>query len=467
MSADATMWGGRFTGRADELFRRFNDSLRFDWALVGHDIAGSIAWAGALGEAGVLAGDEVEALTGALETLGADAAALTAPPVESGAEDVHSWVEARLIESLGDLGKKLHTGRSRNDQVATDLRLWCRGAIDEQVARIRAAQRALVDQASKLLDVPAPAYTHLQRAQPILLAHWCMAYVDMLDRDADRLADARRRVNVCPLGSGALTGTAYRIDREKLARALGFDAPAGNSLDAVSDRDFVVETLSAAALTAVHLSRLGEDLVLYATDEFSLVRFDDATTSGSSIMPQKKNPDALELIRGKAGRIAGAHQAMLMTLKGLPLAYNKDLQEDKELLFDAMGQLGLCLEMLTRVLGGMTVDRDRCAAAAAGGLANATEMADYLVGRGVPFREAHDQVGTLVRLAIETGRSLEGLSLDEIRSVAPDAGAEVYEWLGVDSGIARRDAIGGTSRRRVAEAISAASRRLEDAGGES
>jgi argininosuccinate lyase len=448
-----SMWGGRFSEGPDAMFRAVNDSLAFDWRLVREDIAGSIAWARALGGAGVLTDDEVSRLTGALRELDEEAAGIAGPPVESGAEDVHTWVETRLVERLGDLGKKLHTGRSRNDQVATDLRLWTRSQVNARLEEIAAAQSALVSLGEREIDTPWPGYTHMQRAQPVLFAHWCLAYVEMLERDAERFADARRRVNICPLGSAALAGTAYPVDREQLAADLGFDAITANSLDAVSDRDFVAETLAAAALCAVHLSRIAEELILYATDEFALVSFSDAVTSGSSLMPQKKNPDALELVRGKCGRIIGSHAGFLATLKGLPLAYNKDLQEDKEPLFDAMDSLSLCLRVLVVVLEGLRVDRSRAEAAARGGYSNATELADYLVGKGVPFRDAHERAGRLVREAIGRGCALDDLPLDVMKSIAPQIGEDIHHCLTLRALLERRDVPGGTAPARVREAI--------------
>jgi argininosuccinate lyase len=457
------MWGGRFDKQADPLFRAFNDSLPFDWRLVQEDITGSIAWAAALGRAKILTAREVTDLTAALRDLAKDAAKIPNPPTDSGAEDVHSWVESRLIERLGDLGKKLHTGRSRNDQVATDLRLWTRSAIAARLAEVREAQASLLRLAEREIETPFPGYTHLQPAQPVLLAHWCLAYFEMLDRDAARFADAAKRTNFCPLGCGALAGTAWPIDREALAPDLGFSAPTANSLDSVADRDFVLDTLSAAAICAGHLSRLAEELIIYTTAEFALITLDDGVTSGSSLMPQKKNPDALELIRGKTGRTTGSLVSLLMTLKGLPLAYNKDMQEDKEPLFDSMDSLSLCLRLVPRILDGATVHRERCRKAAGAGYSNATELADDLVGRGIPFRDAHEQAGRAVREAIARGVPLEDLPLEALRAAAPAAEAGTAVRLTIESALSRRDAKGGTSPRRVAEALAEARRRLEAA----
>ncbi len=454
------MASGRFDKAADPLFREINDSLGFDYRLLKQDITGSIAWAGALSRAEVLTEDEHARLVSGLRDLAHLADEQPDAPLGSGQEDVHSWVETELIKLVGDLGKKLHTGRSRNDQVATDLRLWTREEIDHRIAEVRAAQRSLLALAEREQSTLFPGYTHLQRAQPLLLSHWCLAYFEMLDRDAARLTDARKRVNVCPLGSGALAGTAYNIDRAALARDLGFDAPSANSLDAVADRDFVIETLTAASLCAVHLSRLAEELILYCTAEFGLIQLDDSVTSGSSLMPQKKNPDALELMRGKCGRIIGAHTALSVTLKGLPLAYNKDMQEDKEPVFDAMESLSLCLRIVPRVLDGMRVDREACRRAAAGGYSNATELADYLVGRGVPFRDAHDAVGKIVRHAIGLGKPLEDVPLADMQRIAPAIGGDVFKALTLDASVARRNVVGGTGPDAVASALVAAAKRL-------
>jgi argininosuccinate lyase len=464
------LWGGRFEGGPDPLFTELNDSLPFDFHLALDDIEGSIAWARAIHGAGVLSVEETARLTAALEALRREVQADPAAPLRRAEgsprdEDIHSWVERRLIEAVGPLGKKLHTGRSRNDQVATDLRLWTRRAIGARLGEVRAARSAIVAFAREQLraGVIIPGYTHLQRGQPVLLAHWAMAYDAMLARDAARLRDCLARVNVCPLGSGALAGTAYQIDREALARDLGFARPSENSMDAVGDRDFVLETLAALAVLGVHLSRLGEDLVLYGSGEFAFFEYDDAFSSGSSLMPQKKNPDAAELLRGKAGRAVGALVGLLTTMKGLPLAYNKDLQEDKEPLLDAMRQAGLCLRAAARVFGGISVRREACAAASRAGHANATELADYLVGRGVAFRDAHEQVGRLVRAAIEQGKALEDLPLDALRAHAPACEPDVYDCLPPAAAVDKRRVAGGTAPEAVERAIAAALADLERA----
>ncbi|MFO0962449.1 MAG: argininosuccinate lyase [Phycisphaerales bacterium] len=456
------IWAGRLEGAADSLFREFNDSLPFDRALVREDIEGSVAWSKALVRAGVLTVQEQQAIEQALGEILASLRDDPAQLEQAEDEDVHSWVERQLILRVGDLGKKLHTGRSRNDQVATDLRLWTARQIRQRQAEIKAVITALVDLAEREKTTAFPGYTHLQHAQPILFAHWCLAYVEMLRRDGERLADALKRVRVSPLGSGALAGTAYPVDRAALAKDLGFRAPTANSLDAVSDRDFVVECLSACTLCALHLSRMAEDLIFYSTSEAALVELPDAFTSGSSLMPQKKNPDACELIRGKSGRAVGNLVTLLVTLKGLPLAYNKDLQEDKEPVFDSMRQLSVCLRVLPPMLAGLTIDRDRALLAAAEGYTNATDLADYLVRLGVPFREAHHQVGRLVRTAIESDRALEDLPLEVIRQQAPRAGQDVYTNLTVGATLAKRSVEGGTSPSAVEDAIERIRRMLRE-----
>jgi len=447
------LWGGRFESGPDALFKRFNDSLPFDFRLALEDIAGSIGWAGAIYRAGVLTSSEHGALVAALTELRELIDTDPAAPLQSQAEDVHSWVEGELISRVGALGKRLHTGRSRNDQVATDLRLWTRAAVDERIAELEAVEASLTAFATREQSTIVSGYTHLQRAQPITLAHWALAYAEMFTRDRARFADARRRINVCPLGSGALAGTAYSIDRDALAHDLGFDSASANSLDAVSDRDFVLETLAACAIAAAHLSRLGEDLVIYSSQEFGFIEMDDTVASGSSLMPQKKNPDAAELIRGKAGRIYGALMAMLTTVKGLPLAYNKDLQEDKEPLFDAMDHLSLSLRIVPKMIDTMKVRHARCLAAAKGGYSNATDLADYLVQKRVPFRDAHEQVGAIVRAAISEGKAIEELTLETICRHAPAAGPDVFAYIELKAGFERREVAGATGPRSVAAAI--------------
>src|SRR5687768_3470625 len=385
------MWGGRFTDKTDPGFAAFNNSFRFDRRLFEVDVAASIAYSQALENARVITAADGTRIRDGLKTILEEGCR-----DDSQAEDVHSFVEARLVELIGDAGRKLHTGRSRNDQVATDFRLWLRHAIDHLDATLRLTQTALLDFAETNSEVVIPGYTHLQRAQPVLLAHWCLAYFEMLARDRDRLTDARRRVNVMPLGSAALAGTSFPIDREALAQSLGFEGVSRNSLDAVSDRDFCVEFLSACSLIMVHLSRLAEDVIIYATTEFGCFELGDAIATGSSLMPQKKNPDSMELVRGKAGRVFGDLIGLLATLKGLPLAYNKDMQEDKEAVFDAFDTVTTSLQVTGTVLMNIHVNQ-----VALGGYMNATELADYLVRKGMPFREAHEIVGRVVIRAID------------------------------------------------------------------
>jgi argininosuccinate lyase len=455
----AGMWGGRFENGPDQVFRTANDSLPIDWRLVSHDIAGSIAWARALQMAGVLTDEEQSGLTDALVKLGTEVEQIKAPPLQSGAEDVHTWVEQRLIESVGDLGKKLHTGRSRNDQVATDLRLWALEFCDTLACTVKELAHTLAKQAEKHCDSPMPAYTHLQPAQPITFGHFCLAYVEMLERDLDRIEDARNRAAVCPLGSAALAGTAYDIDRERLAHDLGFESCSRNSLDAVSDRDFVIETLSVLSILAVHLSRLAEDLIIYSSSEFSLVRLDDGVTSGSSLMPQKRNPDSLEIIRGSCGTIVGAHVSLMVTVKGLPMAYNKDLQFDKKPLFDAADQMMIVLTLAERTISGLQLQTKQAHARADKGFANATDIADMLVAAGVPFRDAHDRVGQLVRIAEKSDVPLERLPSDVLVEVVPELDRNAIRSLTVEKILDARKVKGGTAPASVrAEVISALER---------
>jgi argininosuccinate lyase len=372
------------------------------------------------------------------------------------AEDVHSFVEARLVEMIGDTGRKLHTGRSRNDQVATDLRLWLREEIDRIASALKDAQEALLDLAEAHRDAVIPGYTHLQRAQPVIFAHWCLAYFEMLARDRQRLADVRRRVNVLPLGSAALAGTSCPIDRDAVARALGFDAVSGNSLDAVSDRDFAIEFAGAASLIMLHLSRLAEDVILYSTTEFGFLELNDAVATGSSLMPQKKNPDAMELVRGKAGRVFGHLAALLAMMKGLPLAYNKDMQEDKEAIFDTADTVRACLSVTTIVLRNIHLNEARMRDAASQGYLNATELADYLARKGVSFREAHHTVGRIVKHAIERHLELNDLSLNDLKSFSALIEADVFDSLSLEQTLATKSQIGGTSPSQVADALASA-----------
>jgi argininosuccinate lyase len=449
------LWGGRFKGESDPQFAEFNNSFRFDRRLFKVDVRASIAYCAALERAGVVSPAEASEIRRGLEAIvenGVDEDSL--------AEDVHSFVEARLVELVGDVGRKLHTGRSRNDQVATDFRIWMREALDKLDGLVRQIQKALVDFGETQREIIIPGYTHLQRAQPILLAHWCLAYFEMLARDRERLAETRRRVNVLPLGSAALAGTSYPIDRQVLAESLGFESVARNSLDAVSDRDFCVEFLSACSLLMVHLSRLAEDLILYATSEFGFLELGDAIATGSSLMPQKKNPDSMELVRGKAGRVFGNLVGLLTTMKGLPLAYNKDMQEDKEAVFDSFDTVSACLQVTTTVLRNISVNSERALAAASSGYMNATELADYLVRKGLPFRDAHETVGRIVMQAVELGKEIAELPLEELRKFSPQIDADVYDALSLESTLNSKSQIGGTARQTVNEALATARRSL-------
>lgn len=455
--SEKNLWGGRFSGKADPGFAEFNNSFRFDRRLFEVDIRASIAYCAALQRAGVLTQEEARQIRTGLESVRAEGAR-----VESVAEDVHSFVEARLVELVGDVGRKLHTGRSRNDQVATDFRLWMREALDDLSGLVREVQIALVDFAEANREVVVPGYTHLQRAQPVLLAHWCLAYFEMLARDRERVAEARRRVNVLPLGSAALAGTSFPIDREELAASLGFAAVARNSLDAVSDRDFCVEFLSDCSLLMVHLSRLAEDIILYATSEFGFFALGDAIATGSSLMPQKKNPDSMELVRGKAGRVFGDLMGTLTMLKGLPLAYNKDMQEDKEAVFDAFDTVSSCLQVTSTVMHNIAVNQERALKAASSGYMNATELADYLVRKGIPFRKAHEVVGKIVMRAIELGKELDELSLADLREFSPLFAEDVHLALSLEQTLKSKSQVGGTSPELVTAALAQARASLKE-----
>jgi len=446
------LWGGRFNEPPAELLRRLNDSFSFDRALLAEDVAGSIAWAEALGTAKVLSGRQTARIVAGLKAIGR-----TPIPGDVPFEDVHSYVEGTLRKRLGPLAGKLHTGRSRNDQVATDLRLWLREAFDEARTLVLDLAAALAERARAEAGTPMPGYTHLKRAEPVTFGHWCLAYVEMLLRDAGRLSEARRRANECPLGSGALSGTPLPIDREALARRLGFDRPSANSLDAVSDRDAALEYLFAASLLLVHLSRMGEDLIFLSSDEAEFVTLPDALATGSSRMPQKKNPDLLELARGHAGRAVGELAGLLAVVKGLPLAYDKDLQLDKEPAFRVRAVLGALLPALTQLAGTMRLERERMAAAAGDDRLLATELADALAARGVPFRTAHEIVGRRIAEAERRGTTLRGLG--------PSAALTREDLAALDlrRALSKRSAAGGSSPGRVKAAAREAAKRIRAA----
>jgi argininosuccinate lyase len=464
MTNSKNLWGGRFTEGANETFAEFNNSFRFDRRLFFADIRASIAHCDGLFHAGVLTRLESERIKNGLQTLLKRADFDKKYFDEITAEDVHSFIESRLTQLVGDTGRKLHTGRSRNDQVATAFRLWLREEIIDISKLVRELQKSLVDLAEKNKDAILPGYTHLQRAQPVLWAHWCLAYFEMLARDRERLDEVWRRVNVLPLGSAALAGTSYEIDREAVARDLGFDGVTANSLDAVSDRDFAIEFIGACSILMMHLSRLSEDLIIYATNEFGFIELGDAISTGSSLMPQKKNPDALELIRGKSARVFGHHSALLTMMKGLPLAYNKDMQEDKEAIFDTVDTVSLTLRVTEIVLRNIKINAEKSQLAATKGYLNATELADYLVQKGVPFRIAHDTVGRVVLFAISKNKELNELSLEEMREFNDKIEGDVFEDLSLEKTLASKNQIGGTSPERVFEALESAKRDLEIEG---
>jgi len=454
------LWGGRFTGKTDETFAEFNRSFDFDLRLFAADIRASIAHARAIQNAGILTAKEFEKIRKALTKLSDQASRGNDFFNDDEVEDVHSFIESRLVADIGDLGKKLHTGRSRNDQVATAFRLWLRERVDEIDVLVRNIQQAIVDAAGRHNDAVLPGYTHLQRAQPVLWAHWCLAYFEMLRRDRERLADARKRINILPLGSGALAGSGFDVDRESAAKELGFDGVTNNSLDGVSDRDFAVEFVSCCSLLMVHLSRLAEDLILYCSTEFGFVELSDSVSSGSSLMPQKKNPDALELLRGKAGRVFGHQASLLAMLKGLPLAYNKDMQEDKEAVFDTVDTVSISLKVAAIVLDNLKLNESRTSAAASTGYLNATELADYLVKKGVPFREAHETVGKAVVSGISQKRELHEMDLSELRSFSKKIDKDVFKSLEMQATLSAKNVTGGTSPKQVAKAIKNAKRYL-------
>jgi len=462
----ANMWGGRFSEGMDDLVKRVNASIGVDAAMAREDLEGSLAHALMLTEQGILSKSDGAAIESGLRQLLSD---LDEGRLEfdEGFEDVHMNLEHLLTERIGEVGGKLHTARSRNDQVATDMRLFLRRRGAELAAALARLREVLVDLAEKHVDVIMPGYTHLQVAQPVRLAHHLLAYERMFARDGGRLEDALDRADLSPLGAGALAGTTFPIDRERSAALLGFAGVAGNSLDAVSDRDFVIETLSALAITMMHLSRLSEELILWSSQEFGFVTLPDAYTTGSSMMPQKKNPDMCELVRGKTGRVYGALMGMLTVMKGLPLSYNKDMQEDKQGLFDALDTVSDCLAIYIGMLPRATFHAERMRAAAGAGFSNATDLADYLVRvKDLPFRRAHHVVGKLVALALDAGVGLEQLDLEQLRAVEPRITDDVYRALDLETVVDARDSLGGTSRARVLAALASAREELAGLGKE-
>ncbi len=441
-------WGGRFTEPTDAFVEAFTASVGFDKRLYAHDIAGSIAHATMLARVGVLTDDERDAIINGLNSIKAE--------IEAGdfswsvaREDVHMNIEARLIERIGEVGKKLHTGRSRNDQVATDIRLYLRDELQACMVELVRLQTALVDLAEQEADTIMPGFTHLQTAQPVTFGHHLLAWFEMLKRDHGRLTDCARRINLMPLGAAALAGTSYPIDRAYTAQLLGFDAPTENSLDSVSDRDFAIEFVAAASLIMVHLSRFSEEIVLWASAQFDFIELGDSFCTGSSIMPQKKNPDVPELIRGKTGRITGNLLSLLMLMKGQPLAYNKDNQEDKEPLFDTVDNLRASLRVFADMIPALSAKRDNMREAARRGFSTATDLADYLVRQGVAFRDAHEVVGKAVRLGVDSGRDLAEMSLEELQGFSDRIQQDVFEVLTLEGSVAARDHLGGTAPGQV------------------
>ena len=448
----AQLWGGRFTKQTDQLVFDFNASITFDKRLFYEDVTGSIVHATMLAKQGILTEEErksiVEGLTGILEDV--DDGTLA---IDESQEDIHSFVEATLIDRIGDAGKKLHTGRSRNDQVALDMRLYTRTRVAETDGLLKKLLEVILDTMENNLDTYMPGFTHLQKAQPITLAHHYGAYFEMFKRDRQRLTDIYKRMNYCPLGAGALAGTTYPLDREYTARLLRFEGPTLNSIDSVADRDYLIEFLSALSTIMMHLSRFSEEIIIWNSNEYQFVELDDAYSTGSSIMPQKKNPDIAELVRGKTGRVYGALMALLTTMKGLPLAYNKDMQEDKEMAFDAMDTAADCITLFTGMIQTMKFRKDRMAKSAMNGFTNATDAADYLVGKGVPFRDAHGIIGRLVLYCIEKDTSIDALSLEELRSISDKFDEDIYDAISLKTCVEKRLIIGAPGEKMMKQVI--------------
>jgi len=460
MTTDPKTWSQRFESALHPAIARFNASISFDIELIEYDITGSVAHAKMLAKTGIISAAEGEKLVAGLEQIRSEyQQGIFQPGVD--AEDVHFAVEKRLTEITGDIGKKIHTARSRNDQVGTDTRLYLRAEIINIRQQIREFQDVLLTIADQNVETLIPGYTHLQRAQPVSLAHHLLAYFEMLNRDWERLGDVSKRVNISPLGCGALAGTTFPIDRHFTAELLQFAEVYANSLDGVSDRDFAIEFLAAASLIMVHLSRLAEEIILWSTQEFGFISLTDSCATGSSIMPQKKNPDVPELVRGKTGRVFGHLQGMLVLMKGLPLAYNKDLQDDKEALFDSVKTVKACLEAMAVLMSeGIVFNGDRLAAAVAEDFSNATDVADYLAARGVPFREAYNLVGKVVKTSIVRGKLLKDLTIEEWKALHPSFEADIYDAIAPRQVVAARNSYGGTGFEQVRKAIAAAHQRL-------
>ena len=455
------MWSGRFRQPLDPDFELWQRSFGFDRRLLGYELAASSAHARALKDAGVLSADELIRILQGLEQIGEQATASAAFLDHSEAEDVHHFVEKQLASLIGDTGYKLHSGRSRNEQIATDLRLYVRATIDQLHQELADWCGVLADRAEQAGDAAMPAYTHLQAAEPVLVAHWLLAYVEMFLRDADRLADCRKRLNACPLGSGAVAGATLSLDRGFMARTLGFDAPTANSIDATSDRDFALEFVNTLSLLALHLSRWAEEMILFASQEYKFISLPEAYSTGSSAMPQKKNPDLLELVRGKSSRVLGRATTLMVALKGLPLAYNKDLQETQEPLFDASDTVLQMLPLVTGWMKAVEFNHPRMQQAAHSGFTNAWAAATYLVKRGVPSRIAHEQVGKAVQLCLDKGCELQDMSLEELRSIHPAFEADFQDCLSLQSVLAIHDVPGGTAPAQVRQAIGVARKKID------
>ena len=454
------LWGGRFTKETNRLVHNFNESISFDQKFYKQDIAGSIAHVTMLAKQGILSEKDKDAIIEGLEGIrrDLDSGALT---ITTESEDIHSFVEAELISRIGEAGKRLHTGRSRNDQVALDMRLYVRDEIDELDTLVKGLLTELLSLMEEHLHTYMPGFTHLQKAQPVTLSHHLGAYYEMFRRDRSRLSDIRRRMNYCPLGSGALAGTTYPLDRDYTASLLGFDGPTLNSMDSVSDRDYVIELLAALSMISMHLGRFSEEIIIWNSNEYQFVEMDDSYSTGSSIMPQKKNPDIAELIRGKSGRVYGALMSMLTVMKGIPLAYDKDLQEDKELTFDAIDTVKGCLLLFTGMISTMTFRKDVMEESAKKGFTNATDAADYLVNHGVPFRDAHGIIGQLVLLCIEKKKALDDLSLEEFRSVCPVFDQDIYDAISMETCVNKRLTVGAPGKSAMEQVISLEKKYLE------
>lgn len=455
------LWGGRFTKETNQLVHNFNESISFDQKFFRQDIAGSIAHVTMLAKQEIITEEDRDSIISGLESIRAD--------LESGKleitteyEDIHSFVEANLIERVGEAGKRLHTGRSRNDQVALDMKLYTRDEIDELDLLLKGLLTELLTLMEENLHTYMPGFTHLQKAQPVTLSHHLGAYYEMFRRDRSRMADIRKRMNYCPLGSGALAGTTYPLDREYTAKLLDFDGPTLNSMDSVSDRDYIIELLSALSTMAMHLSRFCEEIIIWNSNEYQFVEMDDSYSTGSSIMPQKKNPDIAELIRGKAGRVYGALISILTVTKGIPLAYDKDLQEDKELTFDAIDTVKGCVLLFTGMVSTMTFKKDVMEESAKKGFTNATDAADYLVNHGVPFRDAHGIIGQLVLMGIEKGKALDDLTLEEFQSVSPVFKEDIYEAISMKTCVEKRMTIGAPGAEAMKHVIEIYKKELEE-----